>query len=60
MERMTLSVAEVQQALGVGRNTVYELVNRSDFPKIRVGRKIIVPRDAFAKWLERQTEQVAG
>ena len=50
----------MEQALGVGRNTVYELVNRSDFPKIRVGRKIIVPRDAFAKWLERQTEQVAG
>ena len=60
MERMTLSVAEVQQALGVGRNTVYELVSRNDFPKIRVGRKIIVPRDAFAKWLERQPGQVTA
>lgn len=60
MERMTLSVAEVQQALGVGRNTVYELVSRSDFPKIRVGRKIIVPRDAFLRWLAAQTEQQAG
>lgn len=55
MAKMALSVAEVQEALGVGRNTVYELVNRADFPKIRVGRKIIIPCEAFERWLNAQT-----
>lgn len=55
MERMALSVPEVQKALGIGRNSVYNLVNRADFPKIRMGRKIIIPRDAFLRWLDQQT-----
>ena len=55
MERMALSVTEVQEALGIGRNSVYDLVNRADFPKIRMGRKIIIPRDAFLRWLDQHT-----
>lgn len=59
MERMALSVPEVQKALGIGRNSVYNLVNRADFPKIRMGRKIIIPRDAFLRWLDQQTASEA-
>ena len=59
MERMALSVPEVQKALGIGRNSVYNLVNRADFPKIRMGRKIIIPRDAFLRWLDQQTTSEA-
>ena len=60
MERMALSVTEVQEALGIGRNSVYDLVNRADFPKIRMGRKIIIPRDAFLRWLDQQTAESIG
>lgn len=60
MEKMALSVVEVQEALGISRSTVYELVNRSDFPKIRVGRKIIVPCEAFTRWLNEQSGKQAG
>ena len=55
-----LTPAMLQQEWGVGKNTVYALVNREDFPKIRLGRKILIPRDALNRWLERQTEQAAG
>ena len=60
MERMALSVAEVQESLGIGRNAVYNLVNRADFPKIRMGRKIIIPREAFLRWLDQQTTLEIG
>ena len=43
--------------LGIGRSTAYELVNRRDFPAIRVGRKLLIPRDAFDRWLEAQTAE---
>lgn len=60
MEKLTMNVSDLQQALGIGRRHAYELVNRADFPAIRLGKRILVPRDAFLRWLERQTEQAAG
>ena len=59
MEKMTMTVQEIQEALGVGRNVAYNLVNRADFPALRVGRKIIIPRAAFLRWLDTQTQQEA-
>lgn len=55
MEKLTLTVRDIQQALGVGRNTAYCIANRADFPAIRLGNKLIIPRDAFLRWLEAQT-----
>lgn len=60
MEKLTMNVADLQQALGIGRAQAYELVNRADFPTIRLGRKIIIPKDGFMRWLERQTEKALG
>lgn len=52
--RIVMTADEVRQALGIGRRQVYDLLNRSDFPSIRLGRKILVPRDAFLRWLDNQ------
>ena len=40
--------------LGISRPTAYELVHKRDFPKIQVGRRILVPRAGLEKWLESQ------
>lgn len=60
MEKMVLTASDIQTALGIGRRQTYELLNRSDFPTIRLGKKIIVPREAFLRWLDAQTEHAAG
>lgn len=57
MERITLTIPDIQKALGIGRDAAYALANRADFPAIRVGRKIVVPCDAFRRWLDRQTTE---
>jgi excisionase family DNA binding protein len=55
MQKMALSVPELAQALGVGRNIAYELAQRADFPAVRIGeRRIVVPVDKLKEWLERQ------
>ena len=59
MEKVVLTVQEVQQLTGLGKNTVYQMVNRADFPKLRVGKRILIPCDAFMRWLEAQTENVS-
>ena len=40
--------------LSISRPTAYELVHKRDFPKIQVGRRILVPRAGLEKWLESQ------
>lgn len=60
MEKMVLTAPDIQIALGIGRRQVYELLNREDFPAIRLGRKIIVPREAFFRWLDAQADKQAG
>lgn len=41
--------------LGISRPTAYELAHRNDFPTIRIGRRLLIPKTALEKWLERQT-----
>lgn len=62
MERLTMTVDELKEALGCGRRQAYELANRADFPSIRLngGKKILIPRDAFLRWLDKQTEEAVG
>jgi len=39
------------QQLGISRPTAYELTKRAGFPALRVGKRIIVPVEAFKDWL---------
>jgi excisionase family DNA binding protein len=52
MERITLTVKDISEALGVSLITAYDLVNSQGFPAIRIGKRIIIPRDAFQRWLD--------
>ncbi len=51
MTRM-LTTKEVSQILHMGINQTRNLINRKDFPKIKVGeRKWIIPEDEFDRWV---------
>ena len=54
MEKLAYSVPELAEALGVGRKVAYDLVQRPDFPTIRIGKRIVVSIDGLKVWLERQ------
>ncbi len=53
---LTLSVPEVAAALGISRAGAYELVRSDSFPKIKIGNRIIVPKDKFITWMDAQVE----
>jgi excisionase family DNA binding protein len=42
-ERLTMSVEEASEALGISRSLAYELVRRGVLPSLRLGRRIVVP-----------------
>lgn len=50
-KRLCMSVHEIAEELGLSDPIAYEIVNRADFPAIRYGRRWIIPREAFEKWL---------
>ena len=55
VKRKAYNVTEIAAILGVSRPTAYELASREDFPSIRVsGRRIVVPCDAFERWMQEQ------
>ena len=56
---LTLSAPEVSEVLGISRAAAYELVRSKGFPRMRIGTRILVPRDKFLQWIEDQTEMNA-
>ena len=46
-----LSVTEVQEILGVGRNFTYALLKSGEIPSIRVGKKYRIPKEAVLHYL---------
>lgn len=53
---LTLTAQEVGEALGISRAAAYELVRSNGFPRIRIGTRILVPKDKFIQWINEQTE----
>ena len=49
---MMISVSQVSKVLGISRTRSYELVNEKGFPKIKIGTRIVVPKDEFKLWIQ--------
>lgn len=53
-EKLAYSVAEAARVVGVSRPTMYNWLNRPDFPCLRVGGVVRIPVRAFEDWLNTQ------
>jgi excisionase family DNA binding protein len=60
VRRLTLTVEEAGQVLGVSRSYAYELVRQGAIPCMRLGRRIVVPRSALEALLDRATREATG
>lgn len=56
MEKLAITVKEAAQMLGIGLAGMYTLVHREDFPVIQVGHRLVIPLEAFRRWLDRAGE----
>lgn len=50
-ERLTYTVPEAAQRLGIGRNQAYQAAKRGELPVLRVGGRLLVPREALDRML---------
>ena len=58
VEKLTYSVKEAAAVVGIGYIGMYQLCNREDFPAIRIGKRIVIPKDGLQRWLARQSGEV--
>lgn len=50
-----LNAQTVAKVLGVSPSSGYELMHEKDFPALKVGSRIVVPKDSFIRWVEQHT-----
>ena len=43
---------EVAKTLGVAPSSAYELMHEKDFPTLRIGSRMVVPKEKFIQWVE--------
>ena len=56
MERLAYSPAELAEVMGVSRPTVYKLLGKKDFPRLKIGRRTVIPSEAVKRWMEEHLE----
>ena len=50
---LMLSVPEMAAALGISRAGAYELAQSEGFPALRIGTRIVIPKDELREWIKR-------
>lgn len=56
MQRL-LTVAEVAPTVGLSPHQLYAAIAERQFPAVRIGRRVRIPADAVAQWID---EQLSG
>ena len=50
-----LNAELVSQVLGVSPSSGYELMHEPGFPILKIGNRMVVPKEKFIQWVERNT-----
>ena len=51
-----LNAELVAKVLGVSPSSGYELMHEPDFPVLKVGSRMVVPKEKFVEWVEQHTK----
>lgn len=61
MTKVTLTITEAGEMLGIGRTAAYEAARTGDLPTIRIGKRLLVPVVALERLLnEAGSKRVDG
>lgn len=52
-----LTVQDIEKHLKLGRNKVYQLVQLSSFPKIKIGNSYRIPKKKYEEWLNKNLKK---
>jgi excisionase family DNA binding protein len=52
-----LTVTEAAEFLRLGRNSVYQAIQRKELPSVRVGRRVLIPKESLERFLAAPSER---
>lgn len=52
MEKLTYTVTEAAELLGIGRSAAYEAARTGQLPTVRIGKRILIPAVGLQRLLE--------
>ena len=52
---LMLNVVQLAAVLGISRAGAYDLVHSEGFPTLKIGSRIVVPKEKFCRWVDAQT-----
>ena len=55
---LLLNVKQLADLLGISDSSVYELIQEEDFPSLRIGKRIVVPKEKLREWISAHTKGV--
>ena len=53
---LSLNAREVAGVLRISKSKAYELARTESFPAIRIGNRVVIPRDKLIEWMNTQAE----
>jgi len=56
IERLSFSVQEAAQAIGVSSRTIHEFVKSGSIPSFRMGQRVLIPADALRQFIAQRTQ----
>ena len=48
---LTLKAHEAATVLRISKSKVYELARTESFPAVRIGKRVVIPRDKLIQWM---------
>ena len=51
-----LNAAMVAKVLGIAPSSAYELIHETDFPVLKIGNRLVVPKEKLVEWVEQHTK----
>lgn len=50
-----LNVNILSDLLGISLSAAYELMHEANFPSLKIGSRLVIPKDKFIKWADDNT-----
>ena len=57
LEPLAVSAPEAARLLGVSKPTVYQLMNRADFPAFKIGTRTLISVEGLREWTRKPVSQ---
>ena len=50
-----INAQELADILGIAISSCYELMHEKDFPALKIGSRLLVPKEKFRQWVDSKT-----